>query len=102
MNPIQKAWLKVLSPVVTLVNDKLAKRSGMVGKMARFFAFGPRQFGFHPINKAISLANHALLNSMAKAMHTYSFVKFLLGLIQAFQFRWVYYSSSICLYVTFR
>lgn len=75
MNPIQKAWLRVLSPVVTLVNDKLAKRSGLVGKFARFFAFGPRQYGFHPINKAIYIINRVLLQASAQALHTYSFFK---------------------------
>lgn len=28
MNPIQKAWLKVLSPLSGFVNEKMAKRSG--------------------------------------------------------------------------
>lgn len=28
MNPIQRAWLKVLQPVAYLMNEKLAKRSG--------------------------------------------------------------------------
>ena len=28
MNPIQRAWLKVLEPVAVLLNEKLAKRSG--------------------------------------------------------------------------
>lgn len=28
MNPIQRAWLKVLQPVAYFVNEKLAKRSG--------------------------------------------------------------------------
>lgn len=75
MNPIQKAWLKVLSPVVTLVNDKLAKRSGMIGKLARFFAFGPRQFGFHPINKGIAFCNRITIQGMGIALHNYSFIK---------------------------
>lgn len=30
MNPIQKAWLKVLSPISGFVNEKMAKRSGNI------------------------------------------------------------------------
>lgn len=30
MNPIQRAWLKVLQPVAFVINEKLAKRSGKI------------------------------------------------------------------------
>lgn len=42
MNHIQKAWLYVLQPVVRLVNEKMAKRDGIIGRIGRFYAFGPR------------------------------------------------------------
>jgi hypothetical protein len=42
MNFIQRTWLTVLRPVSTFVNDKLAKKSGLLGRAGRFFAFGPR------------------------------------------------------------
>lgn len=42
MNIIQRAWLIALRPVSTFVNDKLAKKSGMLGRIGRFFSFGPR------------------------------------------------------------
>lgn len=42
MNYIQKAWLWVLSPVTPFINEKLAKRSGILGKIGRFFVIGPR------------------------------------------------------------
>jgi hypothetical protein len=42
MNIIQRTWLTVLRPVSTFVNDKLAKKSGLLGRLGRFFAFGPR------------------------------------------------------------
>ena len=42
MNYIQRAWLYALRPVTNLVNDKLAKKSGMLGRIGRFFAIGPR------------------------------------------------------------
>lgn len=77
MNYIQKGWLKVLSPVVTLVNDKLATRSGVIGKVGRFFAFGPRQFGYHPINRYFAVANQILVQNIGLATHRYSFIKYL-------------------------
>jgi hypothetical protein len=42
MNYIQKAWLVALRPLTSLVNEKLAKKSGTLGRIARFYAFGPR------------------------------------------------------------
>lgn len=78
MNHIQRGWLKVLGPVVTLVNDKIAKRSGLLGKLGKFFAFGPRQFGYHPINRYLSLINRIYLQSIPLALHRYSFIKYLI------------------------
>jgi hypothetical protein len=77
MNHLQKAWLKALGPVVTLVNDKMAKRSGLIGKLGKFFAFGPRQFGYHPINRYLALINRIYLQSIPLALHRYSFIKYL-------------------------
>lgn len=76
MNHLQKAWLKALGPVVTLVNDKMAKRSGLIGKLGKFFAFGPRQFGYHPINRYLALINRVYLQSIPLALHRYSFIKY--------------------------
>ncbi len=42
MNYIQKAWLYALRPVSNLINNKLAKKSGALGRIGRFFAIGPR------------------------------------------------------------
>ena len=42
MNYIQRAWLVALRPVSSLLNDKIAKKSGMLGRIGRFFAVGPR------------------------------------------------------------
>lgn len=71
MNPIQKAWLVVLRPVVTLVNEKLAKKSGILGRIGRFYAFGPRQFGYHPINRLIALVNHNIVDYLGIILHKY-------------------------------
>jgi hypothetical protein len=42
MNYIQRAWLVALRPVTGFVNEKLAKKSGILGRIGRFYAFGPR------------------------------------------------------------
>lgn len=78
MNHIQRGWLKILSPVVTLVNDKMATRSGLIGKLGRFFAFGPRQFGYHPINRYLAFANQVFMQNIPLALHRYSFIKYAL------------------------
>ena len=87
MNPIQQAWLKVLRPVSTLINDKLATRGGLVGKFGRFFAIGPRQYGFHPINKLIALWNRMFVVGLGHALHTHAYIKLFVCTMQKFQFR---------------
>lgn len=42
MNYIQRAWLVALRPLTSFVNEKLAKKSGLFGRIGRFYAFGPR------------------------------------------------------------
>lgn len=71
MNPIQKAWLVALKPVISLVNDKLAKKSGILGRIGKFYAFGPRQFGYHPINRIIALFNQNLIEFFGFVLHKY-------------------------------
>lgn len=78
MNPIQKAWLVVLRPVITLVNDKLAKRSGILGRIGKFYAFGPRQFGYHPTNRFLALMNYQIVSFMGFVLHKYPFFRFLM------------------------
>lgn len=75
MNPIQKAWLIALRPVISLVNDKLAKKTGILGRIGKFYSFGPRQFGFHPINRGIALLNKNLVDFMAFALHQYPILR---------------------------
>lgn len=76
MNYIQKAWLKVLSPVIPFINEKLAKRSGLLGKLGRFFAIGPREFGAHPSSKIAAFMNRYFMGGMAMMFHRYSFWKY--------------------------
>jgi hypothetical protein len=84
MNVIQKAWLKVLAPIIPLVNDKLAKKGGILGRIGKFYAFGPRQFGYHPTSKFIAFANHIYLQSIPLATHKYSFLKYFILLFFRF------------------
>jgi len=75
MNHLQKAWLKVLGPVIPFVNDKLAKKGGIPGRFGRFWVFGPRQFGYHPTSRYVALLNQVLLQNIGLGMHKHSFIK---------------------------
>ena len=75
MNQIQKAWLKVLQPVIYIMNEKLATRGGLVGRFGRFFQFGPREYGYHPSNRMFILINRRLLTVQAFFCHRYSYFK---------------------------
>ncbi|EGR31133.1 hypothetical protein IMG5_117260 [Ichthyophthirius multifiliis] len=75
MNPIQKAWLQILQPVSFVINEKLAKRSGLLGKIGRFFMIGPREYGVHPLNRMFIFLNRKYLSYQGVALHRYSFIK---------------------------
>ena len=75
MNYIQKAWLNVLRPVTYVLNDKLAKRSGWIGRFGRFFSTGPREFGYHPTNRLLAFLNHTLMETIGFWVHRYSVLK---------------------------
>jgi hypothetical protein len=75
MNYIQRAWLVALRPVTGFVNEKLAKKTGMLGRIGRFYAFGPREFGYHPTNKLLAYVNHIIVANMGFLFHKYSMVK---------------------------
>lgn len=75
MNFIQKAWLVALRPVGIFVNQKLAQKSGMLGRIGRFYAIGPREFGYHPTSKLLAYVNHLVVSNMGFLFHKYSMVK---------------------------
>lgn len=77
MNPIQKAWLKVLSPFSCLINEKLAKRPGFLGKLGKWFMIGPREFGYHPLNRGFIYLNDSVLFGLAGIAHRYSYFKYI-------------------------
>ena len=76
MNFIQRAWLVALRPVISLVNDKMATRSGILGRIGKFYAFGPREFGYHPINRWFAYVNQIMVLNIGISMHRYSFMKY--------------------------
>ena len=45
-----------------LINDKLAKRSGAIGRFFKMFEIGPRQMGSHTVPKFLKLANYHYMN----------------------------------------
>lgn len=75
MNYIQRAWLVALKPLSSFVNEKLAKKSGLLGRIGRFYAFGPREFGYHPTNKLLAYVNQIVVVNMGFIFHKYSMVK---------------------------
>eukprot|EP01016_Furgasonia_blochmanni_P044206 TRINITY_DN611_c0_g1_i1.p2 TRINITY_DN611_c0_g1~~TRINITY_DN611_c0_g1_i1.p2 ORF type:complete len:269 (-),score=79.06 TRINITY_DN611_c0_g1_i1:111-917(-) len=76
MNPIQKAWLKVLSPLAYVINEKLAKRSGFFGRIGKFFIIGPREYGVHPLNKLFQFFNRRYMFAQAYMANRYGVLKF--------------------------
>lgn len=75
MNYIQKAWLVALRPVTSFVNEKLTQKSGMLGRIGRFYAFGPREFGYHPSSKLLAYINHIVVSNAGLLFHKYSMIK---------------------------
>jgi len=75
MNYIQKAWLRVLSPAAYIINERIAKRSGLLGRIGKFFMIGPREYGVHPINKAFIFLNRRYQFASAVLLHRYSVIK---------------------------
>ncbi len=75
MNIIQKAWLTALRPVSSFVNEKLAQKSGLLGRIGRFYAFGSREFGYHPTSKLLAYINHIVVENMGLLFHKYSVIK---------------------------
>ena len=76
MNYIQRAWLTALKPLAHFVNDKLAKKTGLIGRIGRFYAFGPREYGFHPSNKLFGYVNSIIVQNMGLLFHKYSMIKY--------------------------
>merc|ERR1712226_66011 len=74
MNPIQRAWLKVLGPVQYVINEKLATRSGVIGKVGKFLIIGPREYGAHTIGPFLKTYNSFILVAMGQISHRYSMI----------------------------
>ena len=53
----------------------MAKRSGLVGRIGKFFMIGPREYGTHPINKMFIFLNRRYMFASAFLLHRYSFFK---------------------------
>ncbi len=60
-----QSWLlKNTSGLQYLVNERLAKRSGFIGKIARACEMGPRQFSPHTFGNAIKVVNWIYVRQM--------------------------------------
>jgi len=105
--------LRVLTPLAYVINEKLAKRSGLLGRIGKFWMIGPREYGSHPLNKLFIFLNRRYIFAAAVALHRYSVVKTLthggyhmlrpfkhvsfLGPLAVFWgfFTWVYTTSTV-------
>ena len=61
MNPIQRFYLKMFSPVGNFMKDNLAKRGSIFTKFANFFAIGSREYGVHPTTNILKYLNSLLI-----------------------------------------
>ena len=75
MNFIQKAWLTVLTPAAHVINEKIATRPGMAGRIGRFWAIGPREFGVHPLNNFMRYVIRHHLQTIGWLLHRQSLSK---------------------------
>ena len=53
----------------------MAKRSGLLGKIGKFFLIGPREFGVHPSSKVFIFMNSRYMYSQAFLLHKYYYYK---------------------------
>jgi hypothetical protein len=64
MNPAQRLFLRAAQVPGNFINNNLGKRSGMLGRIARFWAVGARDYGVHPSSKFLKLLNTHLVFSI--------------------------------------
>ena len=59
-------------------NDQVSHSSevGLLGKLGRLFAIGPREFGYHPTSKAFAFTNRIFLQASGFMLHRYSVLKY--------------------------
>ena len=59
--PVQTFLLKYLRPVKTLVNDKLAKRPGIIGGLFNRLKLGKREYGVHFYPRVGIMVNYMIM-----------------------------------------
>ena len=57
MNTVQRLMLRVLEHPANFINNNLAKRSGLLGRIGRFWSIGAREYGVHPSTKFLKFVN---------------------------------------------
>ena len=61
MNPAQRLLLRVLQGPANFINNNLAKRPGVLGRIGRFWSLGAREYGVHTTSKFIKYLNGSYL-----------------------------------------
>ena len=54
---VQAFLLRNTTFLQRVINDNLAKKSGVIGSIFRALEIGPRQYGFHVLPKLLRLGN---------------------------------------------
>ena len=57
MNTAQRILLRVLEHPANFINNNLAKRAGVLGRIGRFWSIGAREYGVHPSTKFLKYLN---------------------------------------------
>ena len=63
MSDSVQGWLLSRKGFVTLINDRLANRGGVIGRLFTWLKVGPRQMGAHTAPKVLRYVNHYLMAS---------------------------------------
>ena len=59
MSEFLQRWLLAnIGPIRYMVNERLAKRSGLLGRMFKYLEIGERQYGQHTLTKTMRVANY--------------------------------------------
>ena len=79
MNPTQKLLLRLLRGPANFINNNLAKRPGVLGRIGRFWAIGSREYGAHTSTKFLKSINNIYLKAVKYMFSRQTFSKSFFG-----------------------
>ena len=69
MNTAQRFMLRALEHPANFINNNLAKRAGLLGRIGRFWSIGSREYGSHTTTKILRYIN---INYLFLVRHFFS------------------------------